>query len=291
MARFLFYCALVGPLLCASPALAQQANDEEARVHFRLGQAYYDSGRFEDAAREFQQAYDLSQRPQLLYNVFLAWRDAAQLGPAIQALEAYLREVPDVRERDALSARLESMRRLHQQQEAARAATQARTGGTQAQTPTQTQTEPEVTPQPEPEVTPQPDPEVTEEPEPEPPTAAPSEGGSGSIVPYAVIGAGGALVLAGVLTGVLALSAESDLESMCPMDACPGNEWVDTRDSGQTLATVTDILLITGVLTAGAGVALMFLLDDGGSVERYPTTSASAACTADGCGLAVQTSF
>ena len=290
MARFLPVCALVAALACAAPALAQPASDEEARVHFRLGQAYYDSGRFEDAAREFQQAYDLSQRPQLLYNVFLAWRDAAQLGPAIQALEAYLRQVPDVRERDALTARLESMRRLHQQQEAARAASQARQGGTQTQTQTQTQTtpEPEVTPEPEPEVTPEPEPEVT--PEPEPPSVARDEGG-GSIVPYAVIGAGGALVLAGALTGILALSAESDLESMCPMDVCAGTDWMDTRDSGQTLATVTDILLITGVLTAGAGVALLFLLDDGGSVERYPTTSASAACTPEGCGLAVSSRF
>jgi hypothetical protein len=288
MARFLSLCALVGILACAWPALAQQANDEEARVHFRLGQAYYDSGRFEDAAREFQQAYDLSQRPQLLYNVFLAWRDAAQLGPAIQALEAYLRDVPDVRERDALTARLASMQRLHQQQEAARAASQARPGGTQTQPPPETT--PEVTPGPEPEVTPEPEPEVTPEPDPEPPTVARDEGG-GSIVPYAVIGAGGALVLAGVLTGVLALSAESDLESMCPMDVCPGTDWMDTRDSGQTLATLTDILLITGVITAGAGVALLFLLDDSGSVERHPSTSAAAACTADGCGVAVQTNF
>src|SRR4051794_6738550 len=61
----------------ATPASAP--SDDEARVHFRLGTAYYDSGRFAQAAEEFKQAHELSQRPQLLYNLFLAYRDAGDL--------------------------------------------------------------------------------------------------------------------------------------------------------------------------------------------------------------------
>ena len=59
------------------PATGQPPSDDEAaRRHFRLGQAYYQNGQFPEAAAEFEQAYQLSGRPQLLYNIYLAHRDA-----------------------------------------------------------------------------------------------------------------------------------------------------------------------------------------------------------------------
>ena len=61
------------------PAQPTAQQEQEARAHFQLGRTLYDGGRFEEAAREFVQAYELSHRAQLLYNIFLAWRDALKV--------------------------------------------------------------------------------------------------------------------------------------------------------------------------------------------------------------------
>ena len=79
-------------LAVGAPAEAQSEEPppEEARVHFQLGRVNYDAGRFEDAAREFWRAWELSERPLLLYNVFLARRDMGDLEGAAEALSMYL---------------------------------------------------------------------------------------------------------------------------------------------------------------------------------------------------------
>ncbi len=287
MLRLALAFALVLSTLAAGPAMAQPEDDDEARVHFRLGRAYYDSGRFMEAAREFEQAYALSRRPQLLYNVFIAHRDAGQLGPAIEALEQYLAQVPEAQDRDNLTARLASMRRLHEREVASRegSAGPGRDGATDASGGT--------TETPPPDETTTPD-ETTEQRAEGAGGAGPSEDvfeppseGSGSLVPWIVVGAGGALAIGGAVTGLMALSAESDLEDTCPMDACdPGFE--DTRDRGKTLATVADVLFVAGALTAAGGLALLFLLDDG-PAERDPAVS--AACAGDGCAASVRLRF
>ena len=53
---------------------AMGAMDMEARQHFMIGKTLYDAGRFQQAAEEFDSAYQLSKRPQLLYNVYVAHR-------------------------------------------------------------------------------------------------------------------------------------------------------------------------------------------------------------------------
>ena len=88
MMRLVHSLSLILSLVLVAPlAVSAQddgaANDDEGRVHFRLGTAYYESGRFRQAAAEYQQAYDLSRRPALLYNIFLAWRDAGDVAQHI----------------------------------------------------------------------------------------------------------------------------------------------------------------------------------------------------------------
>ena len=76
--------------------------DEEAQLHFRAGRARYDEGRFREAAREFEAALELSARPVLYYNIFLAYRDDGDFRAAIEALSAYLEQVPEIDDRERL---------------------------------------------------------------------------------------------------------------------------------------------------------------------------------------------
>ena len=83
-------------------AWAQDAEDanERARELYENGATLYDEGRYEDAIVAWQEAWELSQRPLLLYNIASAqerlghWRDALE---TLNRYRAYAR--PDERER------------------------------------------------------------------------------------------------------------------------------------------------------------------------------------------------
>jgi hypothetical protein len=124
-----------------------------------------------------------------------------------------------------------------------------------------------------------------------PPMDAPAENMGGSrfgVWPYALMGGGAAVFATGMVTGLIANSKANDLDDQCTdmVDAdgrriCqPGLQ--DTRDSAETLATVTDVLWISGLVIAGAGVTL-FILNEPEAESAAP--SVAAGCFAGGCGL------
>jgi hypothetical protein len=256
-----------------SVAMAQEGgSDDEARVHFRLGRAYYESGRFEEAAREFEAAYHHSNRPQLLYNVFLAWRDAGRLRKAVYSLEKFLELVPDAPERDALSARLVSMRRLAEKEP------EETDDGTVAPSrPTADIADGEA----EAEAADSGADGVAL-------TGADVDGGKKrSPVPWIVMGSGAALMVGGAVTGILALKTKSDLDSACPEGGCPpGSGFESDVSRGKTLALMTDVLMITGAVAVGAGVVLMLLMKGGKKEQqmaRRERPNASMGCGPHGC--------
>ena len=59
----------------------------------------------------FQRAYELSGRPQLLYNVGLAATNAGDERAALAALEQYLRDLPDPPNRGIVEGRIANLRR------------------------------------------------------------------------------------------------------------------------------------------------------------------------------------
>jgi hypothetical protein len=324
-AACLVTAALTLPLVAAPPALAQSSEDSasqdgdtenEARKHFRLGRAYYDSGEFVQAAEQFQKAYDISGRSELLYNLYLAWNDAGRINEAIDALERYLDEVPNASNRDRLEARLRNLRRLKKRQGAGAEPPPTEEGqadedaqaadGEQGQPTDPSEQGSEATGGPDPDQDAEeqaaggqrpPAPGSTESPKGDDaadaadaadatgPSPAPEDEGS-AVLPGVVMGVGGAMLVGGAITGALALKAESDLESDCTPDgmgtySCSSSGFKDTKDRGQKLATATDVLLVGGVLTAGAGLALFFLLDDDAAGESR--VSGGLGCTAEGC--------
>ena len=255
--------------------LAQEpegTDDDAARRHFRLGQAYYQNGQFAEAATEFEQAYQLSGRAALLYNVYLAHRDALHTRQSYEALRQYLDEMPDPPDEDHLRARLQHL-------EAALAA------NPETEDPEVT---PEVTPEPEPSTTP-------------PPVdlSAPAEPEGRSPVPYVLMGAGGGALVGGLVAGMLSRGARNDLDALCDADgACPpDSNWESLRSRGQRSARAADALIGIGAAAAISGVVLYFVMSPDSDDDASATDQSRAAlsgglgCDATGCMATLGGSF
>ncbi len=116
--------ALASLILIASmtePALADPKRDDaekRAQKLFQVGDDHYAAGRYEEAVVHFQQAYELSQQPALLFNMANAYERMGEYEKAAEHLRRYLEspkaeDVASVRERIRrleLSARASSDR-------------------------------------------------------------------------------------------------------------------------------------------------------------------------------------
>jgi len=80
--------------------------DRAAREHFTLGRDAFSNGDFAAAVREFTAAYELSGRPQLLYNIGTAYERLHDWEHANDALTRYLQRVPEANDRAEVQARL-----------------------------------------------------------------------------------------------------------------------------------------------------------------------------------------
>jgi tetratricopeptide (TPR) repeat protein len=236
---------------------AMQAADEEARKHFQIGKLLLDSGRFQEAIAEFEAAYKLSGRPQLLYNLYVAHRDAGNVDQAIEALRGYLEKVPDAPDRLNLTARLaaleEQQKRQREQEERARLATEE-AAQAKAEVAKRTYT-------------------VTEH----------------SAVPWIVMGIGGALVVGSVGTGVAALGKSHELKDKCfDANSCPRSQ-KDNIDKARALSTTTDVLWITGSAAVVTGFVLWVtgVLD----TERQVPVTAGASITPQGVSTSLTARF
>lgn len=226
---------------------AQMMNtlDDEARKRFELGRTFYEAGRFREAAEEFTEAYRLSRRPALLYNIYVANRDAGKWQEATDSLRSYLEQVPDAPDSITLRARLVSLEEqlaLQKERDARLEAERQRADARPAATPT-----------------------------------APKR----SIVPWVVLGSGGALLIGSVVTSVLAANTASDLDEVCERDGtlCPESSRGDV-EALRRQAVTTDVLWGVGAAALVTGIVLRLtrVLD-----ERAPSpVTASVSATKGG---------
>jgi tetratricopeptide (TPR) repeat protein len=233
------------PLLAlglSMPAHAQQQpadrpvkeEDSRARELFLEGEAHYAAGRYELAAERYLEAYQLSQRPELLFNLGNAYERMGEYEKAADYLRRY---ADSPRARDVVSVR-ERVRRL----EAAAAAEKRRAEQEQQQT---NQTEPPVTQQP---VAP-------------PPRA--EEGGNPAL--WWLVGSGAAAVST-VVFGLLATNAGNNAAEDCTETSDGRPLCLDAASGALTQETVfaigADVSAIATVVTAGVGLYLLFQGDD-----------------------------
>jgi len=104
-------CAALAHVVLPREAAAQLTDDDQrARQHYEAGEAYYQEGDYEGAVRELRRAYELSHRPQLFYNLYLAQERLGEFAEAAAHLEACLRETPGAADRELLERRLTNLR-------------------------------------------------------------------------------------------------------------------------------------------------------------------------------------
>jgi hypothetical protein len=110
-------------------------------------------------------------------------------------------------------------------------------------------------------------------PSPSPADQGSAKGGSPlRMVGFVTAGVGGAAIIGGVITGLMAKSASSKATDQCQDKVCPTKAESDFN-SAQSLATVTNVLLIGGGVLAAAGVTLVIV---GGKSAGGPAKPASA---------------
>ncbi len=220
------------------------SEDREARSLFQAGQDAFSDGRFEEALASWREAYALTEHPELLYNIATSLDRLGRLEDAAAGYRAFLSAMPRAANRNYVERRIQVI----QAQLDARAAEEAAREADPPADPT---------------------PPAREE---------PSRAG-----PAILLGVGGAALVAGVVTAILANEQYGSLEAQCPGGACSAEQAGDI-DTLTALTVSTDVLFGVALVAAAAGV-LWWVLDDGGEVE------ASAACGPTGCVGAVRGVF
>lgn len=100
--------------------------DETARRVYLEGRDAFEEGRYEDALRLFETAYELSGRPELLYNIGTTADRLRRNRRALEAFERFLEARPDSEYRPAVEARVRVIRaELEREEELQRTLQQA----------------------------------------------------------------------------------------------------------------------------------------------------------------------
>ncbi|MFK7984747.1 MAG: tol-pal system YbgF family protein [Sandaracinaceae bacterium] len=208
--------------------------DEEARAHFQAAADAFQIADYATARREYEAAFTLSGRPEVMYQLYLCDERLGDLEGAIAWLERYLLEVADVPRRDTLLARLATMR--------------------ERATPPEPPVEP---PPPEPvETSLRPPSQAARETALAPPAPREDEPLLGvGVVSLSVAGLG---FIGSATTGGLGLREQGRLAEECTFDVCPGS-LRGVRDEADAFFLAADVLWIGSLALASVGVVMTVL--------------------------------
>ncbi len=84
--------------------------DRIARNHFDNGNEYFRIGRYADAAREFEHAFEIAHQNELLYNIAWAYETAGDLATAMSWYERFEQAGAPGMDRDVLRQRMNNLR-------------------------------------------------------------------------------------------------------------------------------------------------------------------------------------
>lgn len=83
---------------------------EKIRAHYKEGTTHYDLAEYDAAAKDFKEAYRLSNDPAYLFNIAQAYRMAKNCDDAARFYERFLAVSPDAPNRDKIQVRVTEMK-------------------------------------------------------------------------------------------------------------------------------------------------------------------------------------
>jgi tetratricopeptide (TPR) repeat protein len=237
-----------------------------AKEHYTRGTSFYDLGRYDEAIKEFEAAYQLKNDPAFLYNLAQSYRQAGNHDQAVHFYKTYLRYVPSAPNRADIEEKIKTEEQLAAQ----------KGPGTTPPPANTTAPPPPNTPPPPPNTMPPTgnEPTVAVPPGSSPPPAdyAPPPGGAPPPSTYpastvttsdpgrkfriaggATAGAGAIMMVLGIVEWRRAVSASKDVEQA----ALNGDSFdPDVEKRGHSAETLQWVFYGVGALAAAGGVGL-----------------------------------
>lgn len=99
--------AILSIVMSASGAHAEDKN--AAREHWERGTKFYDIGKYDEAIKEFEAAYQAKSDPAFLYNLAQSHRLAGHPNEALRLYRSYLRYVPKAPNRADIEERIKEL--------------------------------------------------------------------------------------------------------------------------------------------------------------------------------------
>jgi hypothetical protein len=220
-----------------------------AKGAFQAGNASFNEADYDRAITYWEDAYRRDCTAHLLLlNLARAYELNGARERAVTSLETYLVRNPGSSDEAQIKRRIEKLREQIDEEAA------ARTGTVPAASPTQ----PAGPAQPTPET-------AALEPLPPPDTGSSRR----SIVPLIVAGAGGVIMVTGVVISIVANGDVNDFEKLCPNRTCPeGQESVaDEANAADTRRTVGAVVTGVGVAAIAGGLIWYFVQTPSGSTS------------------------
>jgi tetratricopeptide (TPR) repeat protein len=281
--------ALAGVLALGAVAHADTAAEKKKQANERYQRAmtHYNLGEFDEAIAEFKAAYEISQAPELLFNIGQAFRLKEDYKQALFFYDTYLRLRPDAKNRADVEKWIAEMKRLIDEKRGGETSPPASAPASVERPPTPPKEEVELQ-DPGSETEAQPPPEATpvETPVPERPVSAPDEQLGRGLRIVGLVAGGLGVAMAG--TGVyFAFRAQSDWQMISDLADRRGN-WNNSYDEveadGERSEAVATILIPVGAAALVAGGVIYYLGWRDSSAPR-------AAAAPGGRGMVLEWSF
>jgi tetratricopeptide (TPR) repeat protein len=118
--------AAAAPQSAAPPPAPPPASADPAREHYERGLAKYNLAEFDAAIVEFKQSYELSKAPRLLFNIAQAYKLKKDYESALYFYNTYLRADPNPPNLDDVESKIDEMKHALDEQKKHQADDQVR---------------------------------------------------------------------------------------------------------------------------------------------------------------------
>ncbi len=251
--------------------------DQAARLTFQAAREAFGAGDYERALERFEQAYNLSPRPVLLYNIGVTLDRLRRDEDAVARFTEYLERIPDAPDRVEVEARIRVLQRAIDERRAAEAAREA-----EEERRAREREEAERRAR-----------EAAAQQAAVAPTPPPSEAESAGLHPAIALAVGGAALAAGgllVWSGLDATSRNDDYEAYAGQPDAVRGEGERLYDRVRSAETRTNALIGVASGIAASAVVLAIFTDwsfGGGDEGPDANTTVGAAPTRSGFQLGV----